>query len=76
MNEKEFNEFKCNIFKLTNETIKKHPYLRKGQTLFNILYEQYPDIANQIRSTENDPFYLDKRIDNFFNEIKKHLITK
>jgi hypothetical protein len=76
MNEKEFNEFKKEIIKLTEETIKLHPYLRKGQTLFNIIYERCPEIANQIRSTENDPFYLDSRIDNFFNELKKHLIKK
>jgi hypothetical protein len=40
----------------------KNPNWRKGQTIFNCLYNLYPDFANEIRATELDPFYIDDRI--------------
>jgi len=36
-----------------------HPNLRYGQALFNVLYEIYPELADDIRSTNNDPYYSD-----------------
>jgi hypothetical protein len=32
---------------------------RHGQSLFNAMYEVYPDIAEALRGTVNDPFYDD-----------------
>lgn len=32
---------------------------RIGQTLFNTLYELRPELADNIRSTEYDPYYSD-----------------
>ncbi len=34
-----------------------HPEWRAGQTLFNVLYEHRPDLAEQIRGTQFDPFH-------------------
>ena len=34
---------------------------RKGQTLFNALYEIYPELADEMRGTQFDPFYDDSR---------------
>lgn len=44
-------------------------FWRKGQTLFNVLYEMYPDLANEIRGTPLDPFYEDRKIKDFMNFI-------
>lgn len=33
---------------------------RPGQFFFNLLYEKYPDLANEIRGTDLDPFHQDK----------------
>jgi len=41
---------------------RENPRWRAGQTLFNVLWEHRPDVANQIRGTHNDPFYDDKKI--------------
>lgn len=36
-----------------------HPEWRRGQTYFNVLYDLDPDLANEVRGTEFDPFYND-----------------
>ena len=41
------------------ETLLDHPYIRQGQAMFNILYEMYPELAEQIRGTDLDPFHFD-----------------
>jgi len=46
-----------------------NPSWRKGQTWFNCLNKLYPSVANSIRTTKNDPFYRDDRIDDFFKAI-------
>ena len=38
---------------------------RIGQATFNAVYEIDPEIANQLRGTDKDCFYLDSRIDEF-----------
>ena len=40
----------------------KNPEIRKGQALFNSLYELHPKIADEIRGTDLDPFNNDDRI--------------
>lgn len=47
----------------------KSSHLRVGQTYFNSLYEINPCLADKVRTTENDPFYNDKRLEGFFKEI-------
>ena len=39
--------------------IADHPQLRYGQALFNALHEVDPDLANDIRGGDLDPFYWD-----------------
>lgn len=33
---------------------------RYGQAMFNHLFEVRRDLANEIRGTDNDPFYVEK----------------
>lgn len=35
---------------------------RWGQAVFNVLYEMRPDLSEQIRGTDLDPFYRDDRV--------------
>jgi hypothetical protein len=46
-------------------TLKQERSLRAGQTMFNVLCQMKPEIANKIRATENDPFYENNRIPAF-----------
>ena len=39
--------------------------LRKGQWIFNTVYEEYPEIANHFRNSEHDCFYNDAKINDF-----------
>lgn len=46
---------------------------RMGQFHFNFLMDNHPQIAEKIRGTKEDPFYLDDRIEIFLESVKKHL---
>lgn len=37
---------------------KTHPEWRLGQTIFNVLAEHYPPLAEKIRYANADPFYI------------------
>ncbi len=50
---------------------RKYPEWREGQTWFNVLYEQHPEIADDIRGTILDPFYNDENLPRFFNFLTK-----
>ena len=39
-----------------------YPEWREGQTYFNVLYRQRPELADEIRSTKLDPCYRDERV--------------
>lgn len=39
---------------------------RFGQWAFNLLFQLRPDIANEIRGTDADPFYDNGKIQDFF----------
>lgn len=52
----------------------KHPELRLGQTYFNVLHTIAPDLANEIRGTELDPFYKER--DDGIQEFIEWLETK
>ena len=62
-----------NYVEILNNFIDKHHYIgvRLGQLYFNMLFNYYPDIANQIVGTELDTFYNDRNIPYFL----KFLIT-
>lgn len=42
---------------------------RQGQLYFNALYDVDPELANEVRGTTIDPFYLDDRIESFMIAI-------
>ena len=44
---------------------------RIGQKAFNDLYESNPKIADAIRGTEYDPFYVDDRLPEFYAKVKE-----
>lgn len=58
---------------LANEVIKKQPQLRLGQTIFNLLFENHPKLANEIRGTKIDCFYVDSIIPETLEYITKKL---
>ncbi len=43
---------------------------RWGQCVFNAAYEMYPDLADALRGSEVDCFYLDERADNFLSALR------
>lgn len=48
---------------------RKHSAQRAGQYWFNLLHEVRPELANRIRGTEIDPFYIDERVPMFISYI-------
>lgn len=72
MTEQEFEDLKRKV----NESWEEHSlHWRKGQALFNTLYELYPDIADDIRGTEIDPFHVDTRIVKCYNYIHSTFVN-
>ena len=70
--------------KLTRESILALAYARvlatgcerPGQALFNVLVEQLPELAEQIRGTDSDPFYIERggaQWDRALAEIDRYL---
>lgn len=60
----------------TNDWRNAKGVLRYGQCLFNTLYDLDSELANKIRGTNNDPFYLDEKIPKFFFALEELLIEK
>jgi hypothetical protein len=48
------------------------PSWRMGQTYFNVLREERPDLANKIRATAYDPFYNDELIGDCLTYLCSH----
>ena len=54
MTKEEFDNLKLKI----EEAWEEHSlHWRRGQTVFNTLYDLYPDIADDIRGTQLDPLH-------------------
>ena len=49
----------------------KHPEWRLGQTAFNVLWELRPDLSEQVRATEIDPFHSTARLPQFFAWVQE-----
>lgn len=47
------------------ENSKHYPNWRKGQLYFNCLHNMDPELANELRGSDKDPFYRDDRIPAF-----------
>jgi hypothetical protein len=47
--------------------------LRAGQRAFKTLERYRPDLADLIRDTKNNPFYDDKKLPAFYNEVHRLL---
>ena len=61
------DDFKKLVLEIRSD--KKSPEFRLGQWSFNKLYEIRPDIADEIRGTENDPFYRDEKLGKFLTAV-------
>lgn len=48
---------------------RSHPEQRVGQAYFNALHQHFPQVADAIRGTDNDPFYRDDRLHAFFYAV-------
>ncbi len=49
------------------------PKLRDGQAMFSALYEVNPELANEIRGTDIDPYFSqpdDRRMQSFLDAIE------
>lgn len=59
--------------KLVREVNKENPNWRIGQTYFNVLYQLYPDLADEIRGSSIDPFHTnnEEKLYDFFKYITK-----
>lgn len=47
------------------------PTQRAGQAAFNVLHALRPDLSEQVRATDLDPFYQDDRLADFFEFVEK-----
>ena len=50
-----------NYLKEVGDALNYNSNWRYGQTLFNVLYEHHPDLADEIRGGELDPYYKEGR---------------
>ena len=66
-------EFKDIIIKEAEKTIEAEPYLRLGQTCYNLTHNLFPEIVNSLRGTALDCFNDDSKIDLFLNRVEKRV---
>ena len=57
------------VINLTSKLMEKEKTYRYGQAFFSALEDLYPEVANSIRGTDNDPYYIDYRM----NDCIKHI---
>lgn len=57
------------FFILVDKRMTNHPNERKGQAAFNLLCFDIgrDDLADLVRGTKDDPFFVDSRIDDFIH---------
>lgn len=54
-----WDQFRNHVYNRYRDMRRVDPSLRLGQVLYNELYRHRPDISEQIRATELDPFHHD-----------------
>lgn len=59
------------FYNLLDIYLKEFPYMRKGQAVFNLAYDFFPEKANELRATSLDPFYNDEKQDSFVKALFK-----
>lgn len=47
------------FYELLGKTVVQHPKWRVGQCAFNALLTCYPALAEKVRGTDADPFYVE-----------------
>ena len=71
-----------NVFDLPNyvmmvqEARLASPEWRLGQAYFNVLSVMHPELAKEVRASNNDPFYADDEDDPRMKEFTKWLVER
>lgn len=77
MTKEKFEHYKESIIQDSLSEMKKKPFLRFGQTLYNLVAKDYANILNSFIVGRNcDPFYDNRNIDMFWEELENHLVTE
>lgn len=63
-----FNDY----LNLTVKLKRENPNWRTGQTYFNTLNQVRQDLADAIRGTNLDPFYVDSKVPQFLAYVCEH----
>jgi len=63
----------CALAVKMHDNICKYPDLRRGQNYFNALDMLYPDLAEEVRGTDIDPFYVDAKLPAYLKWLGEHL---
>ncbi len=58
------------MLRMVDSVIELQPKWRRGQTVFNLLVQLYPEDAEVIRGSSLDMFYNDENIDEFKKTLK------
>ena len=67
-------DFKDVIIKEAEKTIEAEPYLRLGQTCYNLTHSLFPEIVDSLRGTGLDCFDDDSKIDHFLNRVEQRVV--
>lgn len=65
----------ANVVATTRDYYRTYASWRFGQSAFNALYDLHPEIANEVRGTENDPFYNDKVMPDFWAWLGEKVVA-
>lgn len=57
-------------YRLAQDYANAYPHWRWGQCIFNAYYYVFPEIADEIRGTEDDCFYRDDLVDKFLSHFE------
>ena len=67
-------DFKDVIIKEAEKIIEAEPYLRLGQTCYNLTHSLFPEIVNSLRGTALDCFDDNSKIDHFLNRVEQRVV--
>ena len=56
-------------YKLAQQYANTYKDWRWGQCIFNAYYTVFPEIANQVRGTEDDCYYCDDKVSAFLSHF-------